>query len=73
MPAPLLELENLQKYFPVSAGMLLRRQIGWVKAVDGIDFAIWPGETLGLIGEMLARTYHESQEKPIYWIKEVLE
>jgi len=47
----LLELENLQKYFPVSAGMLLRRQIGWVKAVDGIDFAIWPGETLGLIGE----------------------
>ena len=51
MPAPLLELENLQKYFPVSAGMLLRRQIGWVKAVDGIDFAIWPGETLGLIGE----------------------
>src|SRR4029077_1227494 len=51
MPAPLLELENLQKYFPVSAGALLRRKIGWVKAVDGVDFAIWPGETLGLIGE----------------------
>ncbi len=51
MPAPLLELINLQKYFPVSTGMLLRRQIGWVKAVDGVDFAIWPGETLGLIGE----------------------
>ena len=51
MPAPLLELQNLQKYFPVSTGMLLRRQIGWVKAVDGVDFAIWPGETLGLIGE----------------------
>src|ERR1700726_3066425 len=51
MPAPLLELQNLQKYFPVSAGMLLRRRIGWVKAVDGVDFAIWPGETLGLIGE----------------------
>ena len=51
MSAPLLELENLQKYFPVSAGALLRRKIGWVKAVDGVDFAIWPGETLGLIGE----------------------
>jgi oligopeptide transport system ATP-binding protein len=51
MPAPLLELDKLQKYFPVSTGMLLRRQIGWVKAVDGVDFAIWPGETLGLIGE----------------------
>src|ERR1700737_1010180 len=51
MPAPLLELQNLQKYFPVSTGMMLRRQIGWVKAVDGVDFAVWPGETLGLIGE----------------------
>src|SRR4029077_19012959 len=51
MPAPLLELENLQKYFPVSTGMLLRRKIGWVKAVDGVDIAIYPGETLGLIGE----------------------
>src|ERR1700719_2796515 len=51
MPAPLLELKNLQKYFPVSTGALLRRKLGWVKAVDGVDFAIWPGETLGLIGE----------------------
>jgi ABC-type oligopeptide transport system ATPase subunit len=51
MPAPLLELENLQKYYPVSTGTLLRRKLGWVKAVDGVDFAVWPGETLGLIGE----------------------
>src|ERR1700738_823839 len=51
MPAPLLELENLQKYFPVSTGALLRRKLGWVKAVDGVDIAIYPGETLGLIGE----------------------
>lgn len=36
--------------------------------VIGVQFV-----TFGLIGEMLARTYHESQEKPIYWIKEVLE
>ena len=40
MSAPLLELENLQKYFPVSTGTLLRRKIGWVKAVDGVDFAV---------------------------------
>jgi oligopeptide transport system ATP-binding protein len=51
MSAPLLELQNLQKYFPVSTGTLLRRRIGWVKAVDGVDIAIDPGETLGLIGE----------------------
>jgi len=51
MSAPLLELRDLQKYFPVNTGSLLRRKIGWVKAVDGVDFAIFPGETLGLIGE----------------------
>jgi oligopeptide transport system ATP-binding protein len=51
MSAPLLELENLQKYFPVSTGMLLRRKIGWVKAVDGVNLAVYQGETLGLIGE----------------------
>ena len=51
MPTPLLELHNLQKYFPVSTGVLLQRKLGWVKAVDGVDFAVWPGETLGLIGE----------------------
>ncbi len=52
MSAPLLELHNLQKYFPVSTGVLLRRKIGWVKAVDGVDITIDPGETLGLIGEL---------------------
>ena len=51
MPTPLLELNDLQKYFPVKTGSLLRRKIGWVKAVDGVDLAIFPGETLGLIGE----------------------
>ena len=51
MPAPLLELRDLQKYFPVKTGSLLRRKIAWVKAVDGVDLAIFAGETLGLIGE----------------------
>src|ERR1700745_4212931 len=51
MPAPLLELERLQKHFPVSTGPLLRRKLGWGKAVDGVAFVVLPGETLGLIGE----------------------
>ena len=51
MPAPLLKLENVRKYFPVSTGAVWRRRIGWVKAVDGVDLAIYPRETLGLIGE----------------------
>lgn len=51
MSAPLLELENVRKYFPVGTGALWRRKIGWVKAVDGVDLAVYPAETLGLIGE----------------------
>jgi oligopeptide/dipeptide ABC transporter ATP-binding protein len=51
MSAPLLELERVEKYFPVRRGGWLGGRIGWVKAVDGIDFAIGAGETLGLIGE----------------------
>src|SRR5262249_21197241 len=51
MAAPLLEVQGLQKYFSVNMGVFLRRQIAWVKAVDGVNFAIAPGETLGLIGE----------------------
>jgi oligopeptide transport system ATP-binding protein len=51
MPAPLLELQRVEKYFPVRRGTLFGRRTGWVKAVDGVDFAIGAGETLGLIGE----------------------
>jgi oligopeptide/dipeptide ABC transporter ATP-binding protein len=51
MAAPLLDVRGLQKYFPVHTGMFLRGKRAWVKAVDGVDFAIAAGETLGLIGE----------------------
>jgi len=46
----LLKVEGLQKFFPVRSG-LLQKVTGWVKAVDGIDLEIWPGKTLGLVGE----------------------
>jgi peptide/nickel transport system ATP-binding protein len=46
----LLEVKGLKKHFPITGG-LLRRTIGQVKAVDGIDFFIRRGETLGLVGE----------------------
>ena len=47
---PLLELENLSKHFPVRGGAFASRNRA-VKAVDGIDLSIAPGETLGLVGE----------------------
>jgi oligopeptide/dipeptide ABC transporter ATP-binding protein len=51
MTAPVLEVQGLKKYFPVSTGGLLRRRMSCVRAVEAVDFAIMPGETLGLIGE----------------------
>ena len=49
-PKPLLEVRGLKKYYPVRGG-LLRRVVAWVRAVDDVSFAIYPGETLGLVGE----------------------
>ena len=47
----LLEVEDLKMYFPVTAGLLLKRKVADIKAVDGISFAVREGETLGLVGE----------------------
>jgi len=48
---PLLEVRGLQMHFPVTEGLVLSRKVGDVKAVDGIDFTMRRGETLGLVGE----------------------
>jgi peptide/nickel transport system ATP-binding protein len=47
----LLEVTDLQRYFPVTQGIVFQRQTGAVKAVDGINFTVQSGETLGLVGE----------------------
>src|SRR3981081_2453978 len=48
---PLLQVRGLRMPFPVTEGLIARRHIGDVKAVDGVDLAIRRGETLGLVGE----------------------
>ena len=47
----LLEVRSLRKFFPVTEGILARRLVGEVRAVDGVDFTLRRGETLGLVGE----------------------
>ncbi len=47
---PLLEVTDLKKYFPIRTGFF-RKVTGYVKAVDGVSFEVFPGETLGVVGE----------------------
>jgi oligopeptide transport system ATP-binding protein len=47
----LLEVENLAKHYPVRRGIVLARQVGTVRAVDGVSFRIERGETLAIVGE----------------------
>ena len=49
--APLVAVRDLKKFFPVTAGLLVQRKIADVRAVDGLTFDVFKGETLGLVGE----------------------
>ena len=51
MAEELLRAENLEKYFPVTKGLIFMKTVGHVRAVDGINFSINSGETMGLVGE----------------------
>ncbi|WUH91181.1 dipeptide ABC transporter ATP-binding protein [Streptomyces sp. NBC_00433] len=48
---PILQVRNLVKHFPLTQGIVFKRQVGAVQAVDGVSFDLFPGETLGIVGE----------------------
>ena len=48
---PLIQVRELKKHFPIREGLVFEKQVGSVKAVDGISFDIYRGETLGMVGE----------------------
>ena len=48
---PLLDVQNLKMHFPITRGIIFQRQVGAIKAVDGLNFTMFKGETLGLVGE----------------------
>ena len=47
----ILRVRGLKKHFPITSGIIVQREVGAVKAVDGIDFDVYRGETLGVVGE----------------------
>ena len=49
-PERILEVQSLRKYFPIRKGFI-KKTVGQVKSVDGINFHLDAGETLGLVGE----------------------
>ena len=58
MTAPLLEIRNLSKHFPITSG-LFRKEVGRIRAVNDVSFHIAEGETLGLVGgERLRQDHH---------------
>src|SRR5687768_5767540 len=48
---PLVRLRGVKKHFPITQGIIFQREVGRVHAVDGVDLEVYPGETLGVVGE----------------------
>ena len=48
---PLVRLRGVKKHFPITRGIIFQKKVGAVHAVDGVDLDVYPGETLGVVGE----------------------
>ena len=50
-PSPLVRTDRLEVHFPITEGVIIERRVGAVRAVDGVSLDVYPGETVGLVGE----------------------
>jgi peptide/nickel transport system ATP-binding protein len=48
---PLIKITGIKKHFPITRGIVIQKKVGAVHAVDGVDLEVYPGETVGLVGE----------------------
>ncbi len=72
----ILSVRNLKLHFPIEEGLIFKRKVGAIRAVDGVDFSIERGETLGLVGESgcgksttaraIAMLYHPTEGQVIF-------
>ena len=61
----LVRVENMKKHFPITRGLIVQREVGTVRAVDGITLDIKEGETLGLVGESgCGKSQHLREQHP---------
>ncbi len=51
MADPILQVKDVVKHYPLTRGIIFKKEIGQVRAVDGVSFDLFPGETLGIVGE----------------------
>ena len=49
--APIVKVRDLVKHYPIERGIIVRKRVGTVHAVDGVSFELMPGKTLAIVGE----------------------
>ena len=70
--SPILAVRDLKVHFPIKEGLIFKKQVGAVRAVDGVSFDLMPGKTLGLVGESGCGKSSGSTTEESLWRSSVL-